>query len=95
MPATQERPPRPLAGSDDPGSHILDGIRYLAWAHGHVTQDGRPGTREDIREVSSCADSRATLEKIMAVHESNRLGTCVSFPLANRDNPYATWLAQE
>ena len=41
----------------------------------------------DIREVSSSADSRATLEMIMAVHESNRLGTRVAFPLANRDNP--------
>ena len=48
-----------------------------------------------IREVSSGADSRATLEMIMAVHESNRLGARVPFPLANRDNPYATWLAQE
>ena len=49
----------------------------------------------EIREVSSGADSRATLEMIMAVHESNRLGTRVRFPLANRDNPYATWLAEE
>ena len=48
-----------------------------------------------IRSVSSGADSRATLEMIMAVHESNRLGTRVPFPLANRGNPYATWLAQE
>ena len=48
----------------------------------------------DIRAVSSGADSRATLEMIMAVHESNRLGTRVAFPLANRDNPYATWLAE-
>ena len=31
----------------------------------------------------------------MAVHESNRLGTRVPFPLANRANPYATWLAEE
>lgn len=49
----------------------------------------------DIREVSSGADSRAALEMIMAVHESNRLGTRVRFPLTNRANPYAVWLAEE
>ena len=37
------------------GTHILDGIRYVAdsdvaWAHGHVTQDGRPVTRDDVKE---------------------------------------------
>ena len=37
------------------GTHILDGMRYVAgsnvaWAHGHVTQDGRPVTKADIRE---------------------------------------------
>lgn len=49
----------------------------------------------DVREVSSGADSRAALEMIMAVHESNRLGTRVPFPLVNRANPYAVWLAEE
>lgn len=49
----------------------------------------------DVREVSSGADSRAALEMIAAVHESNRLGTRVRFPLVNRDNPYAAWLAEE
>ena len=37
------------------GTHILDGIRYVAgsevaWAHGHVTQDGRPVTSDDIKD---------------------------------------------
>ncbi len=49
----------------------------------------------EIREVSSGADARAALEMIMAVHESNRLGTRVRLPLANRANPYAAWLAEE
>lgn len=49
----------------------------------------------EVRRVSTGADSRAALEMIMAVHESNRLGTRVTFPLTNRDNPYATWLADE
>ena len=31
----------------------------------------------------------------MAVHESDRLGTRVPFPLANRGYSCATWLAQE
>ena len=47
-----------------------------------------------VRRVSTGADARAALEMIMAVHESNRLGTRVALPLANRDNPYATWLAE-
>ena len=36
-------------------------------------------------------DARAALEMIMAVHESQRLQTRVSFPLQNRDNPYEVW----
>ena len=48
----------------------------------------------EVRRVSTGADSRAALEMIMAVHESNRLGTRVAFPLANRDNPYTSWLAE-
>ena len=37
------------------GTHILDGMRYVAgsdvaWAHGHVTQDGRPVDKADIKE---------------------------------------------
>lgn len=45
----------------------------------------------DVRNVSSLRDSRAALEMVMAVHESQRLRTRVSFPLENRDNPYDTW----
>ena len=41
--------------------------------------------------VSSGADARAALEMIMAVHESQRLKTRVSFPLENRENPYEVW----
>ena len=44
---------------------------------------------EEDREVvqaSSGADARAALEMIMAIHESQRLGGRVSFPLANREN---------
>ena len=44
-----------------------------------------------VRACSSGEDGRAALEMIMAVHESQRLGTRVSLPLANRDNPYETW----
>ena len=37
------------------GGHIFDSMRYfagsdVAWAHGHVTQDGRDVTRSDIRQ---------------------------------------------
>ena len=37
------------------GTHIMDSMRYFAgsdvsWAQGHVTQDGRPVTTDDIRE---------------------------------------------
>ena len=45
----------------------------------------------DVRSVSSLRDSRAALEMVMAVHESQRLRTRVSFPLENRNNPYDTW----
>ena len=44
-----------------------------------------------VRACSSGDDGRAALEMIMAVHESQRLGTRVSLPLANRGNPYETW----
>lgn len=45
----------------------------------------------DVAAVSSGADARAALEMIMAVHESQRLKTRVSFPLKNRENPYEIW----
>lgn len=45
----------------------------------------------DVVAVSSGADARAALEMIMAVHESQRLKTRVSFPLENRENPYEVW----
>lgn len=46
------------AGAEDfavLGTHILDSMRYfagseVAWAHGHVTQDGREVTPDDVRE---------------------------------------------
>lgn len=46
---------------------------------------------EEGREVINCSngqDGRAALEMIMAVHESQRLRTRVSFPLKTRENPY-------
>ncbi|NKB67342.1 MAG: gfo/Idh/MocA family oxidoreductase [Candidatus Latescibacteria bacterium] len=49
---------------------------------------------EGDRPVQTCSsgeDARAALEMIMAVHESQRLGTRVPLPLANRENPYDTW----
>ena len=45
----------------------------------------------DLVACSSGRDARAALEMIMAVHESQRLGTRVSFPLENRENPYEVW----
>ena len=48
----------------------------------------------DVVAASSGRDARAALEMIMAVHESQRLKTRVSFPLENRDNPYETWLRE-
>lgn len=45
----------------------------------------------DVVAVSSGADAHAALEMIMAVHESQRLKTRVSFPLKNRENPYEVW----
>lgn len=54
---------------------------------------------EDERDVTprvcSGRDARAALEMIMAIHESQRLKTRVSFPLTNRHNPYATWIATQ
>lgn len=43
----------------------------------------------DVVACSSGRDSRAALEMIMAVHESQRLGGRVTFPLKNRANPYS------
>ena len=48
-----------------------------------------------VRACSSGEDARAALEMIMAVHESQRLGTRVSLPLANRENPYETWRRED
>lgn len=45
----------------------------------------------DVVKASSGKDARAALEMVMAVHESNRLRGRVSFPLANRENPYDIW----
>ena len=45
--------------------------------------------------VPSGEDGRAALEMIMAVHESQRLGTRVSLPLANRENPYKAWRGED
>lgn len=45
----------------------------------------------DLVTYSSGRDARAALEMIMAVHESQRLGTRVPFPLENRENPYEVW----
>jgi len=45
-------------------------------------------TDRDVIACSSGKDARAALEMIMAVHESQRLGTRVALPLENRENPY-------
>lgn len=53
---------------------------------------------EEDRDVVACSsgkDARAALEMIMAVHESQRLQTRVSFPLENRKNPYETWRREQ
>ena len=89
----------------DTDTRSWERIRFPEWEQGNVglasnsiiVEELLAAIDEDreIRRVSSGADSRATLEMIMAVHESNRLGARVTFPLANRDNPYAAWLAEE
>ena len=48
----------------------------------------------DVTVSSSGRDTRASLEMIMAVHESQRLKSRVAFPLKNRDNPYETWIKE-
>lgn len=45
----------------------------------------------DVVQASSGADALAALEMVMAVHESQRLGGRVTFPMVNRDHPYETW----
>ena len=53
---------------------------------------------EEDRDVVTCSsgrDARAALEMIMAVHESQRLRTRVSFPLENRENPYKAWRREQ
>jgi predicted dehydrogenase len=49
----------------------------------------------DVVNVSSGEDGRAALEMIMAVHESQLLGTRVYFPVKNRANPYQAWLEKQ
>ncbi len=52
---------------------------------------------ESDRDTIACSsgkDARAALEMIMAVHESQRLGMRVAFPLENRENPYQIQLHQ-
>ena len=56
------------------------------------------GAIEEDREVITCSsgrDARAALEMVIAVHESQRLQTRVTFPLQNRENPYKTWQAAQ
>jgi predicted dehydrogenase len=48
----------------------------------------------EVRGVCSGDDARAAIEMVMAVHESNRLGTRINFPMVNRQNPYTAWLAE-
>ena len=53
---------------------------------------------EEERDVIACSsgrDARAALEMIMAVHESQCLGTRVAFPLENRENPYEVWRREQ
>ena len=50
--------------------------------------------RDLSTSVCSGQDARAALEMMMAIHESHRLKTRVDFPLANRENPYETWLRE-
>ena len=45
----------------------------------------------ELVDVSTDTDGRAALEMIMAVHESQRIGGRVSFPMINRENPYEVW----
>lgn len=42
---------------------------------------------EDRQPLSNIYEARTTLEMIMAAFESQRLGSAVAFPLANRENP--------
>ncbi len=49
----------------------------------------------EVVAASSGYDARATLEMIMAVHESQRLKSRVDFPLKNRENPYKTWRKEQ
>ena len=45
----------------------------------------------ELVDVSTDSDGRAALEMIMAVHESQRIGSRVSFPMITRENPYEVW----
>ena len=56
-----------------------------------VIKEDRP-----VRDCSSGEDGRAALEMIMAVYESQRLGTSNSnLPLSNRENPYEITLRED
>ena len=74
--------------SDDEALHLSNRIVATELVKA-VLQD------REVQSVSSGLDGRAALEMIMAVHESNRLGTRVTFPLLNRENPYRTWLESQ
>ena len=45
----------------------------------------------EVEAVSTGEDGRAALEMIMAVHQSQRAGGRVAFPLLDRENPYRDW----
>ena len=71
----------------------LDSGRVNSLVNQTIVKELIQAIQED-REVVACPsgrDGRAALEMIMAVHESQRLGTRVSFPLENRENPYEIW----
>ncbi|MDA0709271.1 MAG: hypothetical protein O3B73_03565 [bacterium] len=49
----------------------------------------------DVVTAASGEDARAALEMAVAIPESQRLGTRVAFPLANRQNPYNRWRTEK
>ena len=69
--------PEPLENRKIPGGNLL-AIRDLIEA---VEKDRQP--------LASIYDGRLAVEMIAAAFESQRLGTRVSLPLANRQNPLA------
>jgi predicted dehydrogenase len=67
--------PEPLEDRKLPGGNLL-AVRDLIEA-----------VRQDRQPLASIYDARLAVEMIVAVFESQRLGTPVRFPLANRQNP--------